>query len=248
MFEITSTVSTKGRYHSTLPLTLMSIAQQTVTPKRLIIFDDNEKPLDLREDSLYQYIFKTLDRNGIKWEVVFGEHAGQVANHQRALDMCETEFIHRIDDDEVMEPDVLEALLSVVNEKTGAVGGCVIDPKQMPFSTLASNKIEDIYLGINEQWFKSDHREIVRKAQEQGISGGGAVRNPIKEVDHLYSSFIYRRSVAKQIGGYCMELSPKGFREETIFTFSLHKAGWKNLFNPNAVTLHFRNPSGGIRA
>lgn len=223
--DVTVLIPTKGRYHSTLLLTLLSIVNQTVSPKHIILFDDGEKK-DLREDPLYQYVFQAITRKSIGWEVAFGEGRGQVVGHQQSIEKAKTEWIWRIDDDCVAEPDVLEKLLSAANEKTGAVGGCVIDPKQVPFSTLASNKIEDIYLGLNEQWFQP---------------AGNGLRFP----DHLYSTFIYRKAAASH--GYCKDLSPAGHREETIFTHEMKRNGWDLIFNPRAVTLHFRNPEGGIR-
>jgi hypothetical protein len=65
-----------------------------------------------------------------------------------------------------------------------------------------------------------------------------------REVDHLYSSFIYRREIAE----YCNELSPVGHREETILTYSFKAKGYVNILEPSAKTWHFRNPTGGIRS
>ncbi len=222
---VTATISTKDRYFTTLPLAIFAIANQTHKVDRLILFDDGEQK-DLRKESLYTNLFSLLDKKGIKWEVVFGAREGQVANHQKALQLAKTEWIWRLDDDNAPEPDCLEKLLKVADKKTGAVGGLV------PFSTmstnpmkLASNKIEDIYLGLNKQWFR-----------HEGVN----------EVDHLYSTFIFRRRAAGQ--GYCDELSQVGHREETIFTYEMRRAGWKLLINPEATTWHFREASGGIRS
>lgn len=170
-----------------------------------------------------------LQQKGIAWEVAFGNRIGQVANHQKSIDDAKTDWIWRLDDDNVAEPDALEKLLKNVADDVGAIGGLVLDPKynySRP-NSLASNKIEDIYLGLNIQWYL----------------GTG-----VKEVDHLYSTFLYRRDAAKQIGGYCRLLSRVGHREETIFTYSLKRAGWKVLVDASAVTWHMRAPQGGIRA
>jgi hypothetical protein len=114
-----------------------------------------------------------------------------------------------------------------MTEKTGAVAGLVLDPKAShEFDPLASNKIEDIFLGINEQWCRWPSKEI-------------------KKVDHLYSSFLFRKEAAKH--GYEMNLSRVGHREETIFSYEMTRNGWDCLINPNAITWHFHNPTGGIR-
>jgi len=225
---VTAFIPTKGRYNTTLPLAIMSVINQTVKVKKLIIYDDGEHK-DLRQEALYNYLFKTIEFEGIKWEVIWGPGRGQVAGHQQSIDKCTTEWIWRIDDDNVAEPNVLEELLAVADENTGAVGGLVIDPTMNFQGTLASNKIEDIDLGLNEQWFVPSCATV-------------------KSVDHLYSTFIYRKVAAIQAGGYCMDLSPKGHREETLLTYSIYRSGWKVLFNPKAKTLHYRMGRGGIRS
>jgi len=223
--NVTAIVSTKDRYFSTLPNLLISIAMQTVKPERLIIYDDGEQR-DLRTDSLYQNIFLLLQQKDIPWEMKFGRRLGQVMNHQASIEDCKTEWIWRLDDDNIAEPECLENLLKNVADGVGAIGGLVLDPKlNQTSNSMASNKIEDIFLGLNIQWFKWEG---------------------IKEVDHLYSTFIYRRSAARH--GYCMELSKVGHREETIFTYEMRRAGWKLVVDSSAVTWHMRAESGGIRS
>ena len=230
--DVTVEISTKGRYLSTLPLCLTSLALQSTPPAKLLLFDDNDNPIDLREEPIYQNIFKLLEQANIGWEVIFGEKKGQVLNHQKALEKAPTRYIFRCDDDHVLEPTTLQFLLDGFNHyeegSVGAVGGLVLDPKQIiPLPQLASNKIEDIFLGLNRQWFThSDKRKY--------------------PVDHLYSTFLFDKEAAKH--GYCLNLSKAGHREESIFTYSMRKKGYCLLVNPEAITWHFQNPQGGIRS
>ena len=222
--HITTTVSTRGRYDTTLPLTLVSIANQVVVPNDLIIFDDNQPPTDLRNNPLYQYIFSLLSVKGINWSVLFTGGRGQVANHQAALEIAKGDFIHRVDDDEVLDPACLIYLRQSMMNGVGAVGGLVLDPKNVKeLPSFASNRLEDIYTGFNIQWFKFEG---------------------IKDVDHLTSTFLYRKEAASS---YCKELSPIGHREESIFVFEIKRKGWKVLVDPRAITWHLRFPLGGIR-
>jgi FkbM family methyltransferase len=134
-------------------------------------------------------------------------------------------IVHNCDDDNIPEPDVLEKLLSVMTDDVGAVAGCVFLPGQPQNKPkTASNKIKDIYMGQNIQWYK-----------HEGVS----------EVEHLYSTFLYRKEAAKH--GYNMDLSRVGHREETLLTYEMHRVGWKLLVNPEAVTWHLQE-SGGIRS
>jgi len=202
-------------------------------PDKLLIYDDNENKVNLTQPPLYYYLLNMLHRLDMQWEILPSNKKGQIYGHQYALDAhSDYEFIWRLDDDEIAMPNTLEILYKTIikNEKIGAVGGIVAQPnitEKMPID--ASNKIEDIYKGINEQWFYN-------KGDDE-----------IKEVDHLYSSFLYRRSAAIEIGGYDMRLSKVGHREETILTYGMKHAGYKNILNKNAVTWHFRMPDGGIR-
>jgi len=107
------------------------------------------------------------------------------------------------------------------------VGGLVIQANNInPLPTIASNKIEDVYLGLNEQWFSHPKHARPRK------------------VDHLYGSFIYRKSIAS----YNTQLSPVGHREETLLTHEMRRKGYSIILDPSAVTWHFCSPTGGIRS
>ena len=225
--EITVSISTKDRYETTLPLCLCSIANQTYLPKRILIFDDSEKPKYLTENPLYFHIFSLFEKKGINWEVIFGEKMGQVKNHQKTLQIANTEWIFRLDDDCVMESNVLEKLIDNIDEKTGAVGCLVLDPKNdlLAPENFSHNKIEDISSKPNIQWFRHDG---------------------VKKVEHLYSSFLFRKQAGDH--GYCTYLSPAGHREETLFTYEMFKKGWNLIVDPGATIWHFRSPTGGIRS
>lgn len=229
-FKVTATVSTRNRYDTTLPLCLHAIASQTRPPDELIIYDDGEHR-DLRTNPIYQNIFSMLNGRGIEWKVEFAKGEGQVKNHQKALEEAKGDLIWRLDDDNVPDNDVLEGLIECMNSnipyKVGAVGGLVIDPKQgLRVNRAASSAIEDIYLGLNEQWFLHPDGQTF-------------------PVDHLYSTFLYRKEAGKH--GYDKDLSRVGHREETIFTYEMKRAGYMLLVNPRVITWHYHSPTGGIR-
>jgi hypothetical protein len=185
--------------------------------------------VDIRTNSVYRHLLHLLNEKGIEWEVLFGKKMGQVHNHQMAIDKCQTEWLWRIDDDNVVEPNVLEELMKCADDKTGAVAGLVIDPTQIKttYDRTLLNHISSIYSAPNAQWFKH-------------------IRTDVFKVEHLYSSFIYRRRASKH--GYCTNLSPVGHREETIFSHEMFRAGWDLKINPNVTTWHLREPTGGIRS
>lgn len=223
--DVTCCISTKNRYYTTLPICLVSIANQTYKPKKILIFDDGEQK-DLRNDGVYSSIFSLLSVKGIEFEVIFGKRKGQVHNHQMAIGLSKTEWIWRVDDDDAPEANVLELLVRNIKDDVGAVSGLVLDPLVAPSSeSSSSGKIEDIFTKPNIQW-----------SRFKGI----------REVDHLNNTFLFRKSAAKH--GYCLELSPVGHREETMFTYEIKLAGYKLIVDPEAVIWHLRSPSGGIRS
>jgi len=227
--KVTATVSTKNRYFSTLPTCLTAIALQTEPPDELLIYDDGEQK-DLREIPIYQNIFGLLDKKKIEWQVLFGARNGQVRNHQHAISQAKHELIWRLDDDNVPEANVLATLKKFFkkDKKLGAIGGLILfGEKDLLPSSLASNKMEDIFLGLNEQWFLPKENY------------------DIKHVDHIYSSFVYRKKAAKH--GYNKLLSPVGHREETIFTYEMKRNGWNLGITPLCITWHFQESTGGIR-
>lgn len=217
--EILCSISTRGRYETTLPLAIQSVLMQTKLPDKLIIFDDNDPPKDMREVQVYQYLFMMMDLKGLRWEWVFAEKKGQHFNHQKANKMG-FKWVWRMDDDTVAEPDVLERLYAKVADDVGGVGCSILTP---PFQRglKATGKIEDIYSEPNLQW------DYIKEE---------------REVDHLHCSFLYRAGVVD----YDLSLSRIAHREETLFTYGLKRKGYKLLLVPG-VTWHLKNKAGGIR-
>jgi len=220
--EILCSISTKGRYDTTLPMAISSVITQTKRPDYLIIQDDNDEPKDVRDIQHYQYLMQMLSECGIAWEWLYTERKGQHHNHQRANHMG-FKWVWRLDDDTIAESNVLETLYShaTFEDNVGAVGGSVLTPPSMG-EVYATGKIENIYQEPNLQWGRINQK---------------------REVDHLHCSFLYRAGVAD----YNLALSRIAHREETLFTYELIKKGYKNYVVPNAITWHLKNKVGGIR-
>ena len=220
--EILCSISTKGRYDTTLPMAIASVITQTKRPDHIIIQDDNDEPKDIREIQHYNYLLQMLSECGISWEWLYAEKKGQHHNHQRANHMG-FKWVWRLDDDTVAESNVLETLYAhaTSEENVGAVGGSVLTPPSMG-EVNATGKIEHIYNEPNLQWGRINQK---------------------RDVDHLHCSFLYRAGVAD----YCLSLSRIAHREETLFTYELIKKGYKNYVVPDAITWHLKNKVGGIR-
>lgn len=223
MPSVLCSVATRGRYHTTLPLVLNAILNQTKLPDKLIVFDDNDKPQDMRQEMIYQYFFQMLDLKKVQWEWQFAGKKGQHHIHQAANTMG-YDWVWRCDDDAVPEHNVLQSLYSYATaiDNVGAVGGSILTPP-LADTRNATGQIKNINTEQNIQWNYIDK---------------------IKQVEHLHCSFLYRAGVHD----YNLGLSRVAHREETLFTNGLHLKGYKVLVAPSAVTWHMKNPQGGIRA
>jgi len=221
--QILCSVATRGRYTTTLPMVLMAIANQTKSPDKLVIFDDNDNPEDMRENPIYQHIFKILDYKKIAWEWLFADKKGQHHIHQKANEMG-YEWVWRVDDDAIPEPNVLENLYkcAIENFDVGAVGGSILTLPAIFDTSYSTGKIADIDKEPNIQW------NIINKA---------------RKVEHLHCSFLYRAG----LHDYNLGLSRVAHREETLFTYGLHQKGLNLLVCPDAITWHLK-AQGGIRS
>lgn len=222
MASVLCSIATRGRYQTTLPLALNAIINQTKLPDKLVIFDDNDEPEDVRNNNIYQHLFSIMDYKGIKWEWVYAAKKGQHHIHQSANRMG-YDWVWRVDDDAIPEPNVLEELYSWINDDVGAIGGAILTLPINPDTSKNTGKIQDIDKEPNIQWAE------IKK---------------LKEVEHLHCSFLYRAGVHD----YNLGLSRVAHREETLFTYGLYLKGYTILAAPHANTWHFKNPQGGIRS
>lgn len=230
MNKVLCSIATRGRYYTTLPLVLNAIINQEWLPNKVVIFDDNDEPKDMRQEFIYQHFFAIMQAKGIEWEWLFADKKGQHHIHQRANDMaCQQGFdwVWRVDDDCVPETNVLKQLfryateISKVNPKVGAIGGSILTPPLKQVN--ATGKIQHIDVEPNIQW------NFIEKSQE---------------VEHLHCSFLYRAG----IHDFNLGLSRVAHREETLFTWGLHQKGYAVVVVPQANSWHLRNPEGGIRS
>jgi hypothetical protein len=67
-------------------------------------------------------------------------------------------------------------------------------------------------------------------------------------VEHLNSGFLYRKDAATNAGGYFLDYSVVGHREETDISYRMYRTGAKLAVVPGARAYHFHPAYGGIRA
>src|SRR5208337_3746490 len=219
--RILCAIPTKDRYDA-LMLCLTAVAFQTRKPDKVVIYDDGER-LDIRQHPQGRHILPMLDAKGIKWEVIFTPRQGQHIGHQIA-NTSGYDYVWRLDDDNVPEPDVLERLMAHMTPDVGAVAGAVYEAQPARQPKGGVSKLENFFDGGNCQW-----------APNQGL---------FKDVDFLYSSFVYRAGIVN----YKAKMSPVAFLEESIFTHRLKLAGWKLIVDTSIHTYHLKSSHGGCRS
>jgi GT2 family glycosyltransferase len=226
---VTVEISTIGRYFTTLPATIASIATQTHKPERFVLYDDGEQK-ELRDISPYRELFLLLEQVGIEIETFTTPRLGLATNRQHALENAKTTFLLRCDDDHVLEPDCIEKMLKVMEDETvGAVAPLVHHPGNVhPLPSDVKGKVSDIFNGTNLQW--------------HDLNGSGP-----REVEHLYSCYLYRVEAGRKAGGY-PKLSPVSFREDSWFSMKLKRAGYRLIVDPSIKVWHLQQSTGGVRS
>lgn len=225
--KITVSLTTKNRYNTTLPLSLLSAINQTLVPYEIILVDDNNIK-DFYNLDIFKCLIKLMKLKNIKFSYYHGPSKGQVYAQQIALEHCETDWLFKMDDDNILNPDVLEILYNTKTESTGAVSGlifgCDLDKNRPPDEELPLyNKIEHVFSHFNIQMC-------------------GGQDKSVKKCEHLYSNYLFRTDIVDQ---YALEFSPAGHREDTVFTYEIQMKGYDLFVNPSAITYHVNNKVGG---
>jgi glycosyltransferase involved in cell wall biosynthesis len=208
-------------------MSLTSILNQTLLPHEIILIDDNEKK-EFYNIEIYKNLIQLMRLKGVKFSYYEGQSKGQVLAQQIALEKCKTDFLLKIDDDNILESNVIEILYRTIkkDENISAVSGlifcCEQDKIRLSEESEIYNKIENVFSHFNVQMC-------------------GGQDKSIKSCEHLYSNYLFRR---KLVETYPLDFSPAGHREDTVFTHTLYRKGYKLLFNPNCITYHIHNSGG----
>lgn len=234
--EIDIATSDRQDYLASL---LMSLRTQTFQNWDVtIVVDDTDE--SILRNKLVNGVLNMLGNEGHKWRIIKGLRQGPHVSHQKTLSMAEHELICRIDDDVILSPSFLQSLFYAMlgdhKNEIAAVGGVFLNPfRQEDDQTFHPDCLRlDAFQG------KVDDRLMNLQIYKHPD-------NSLKDSEHLYSSFLYRKSCAEAVGGYFMGYSRVGHREETDLTHRMYLSGWKLKVAPSAVGHHFSAQSGGIR-
>ncbi len=129
-----------------------------------------------------------------------------------------------IDDDSMVQPGWLEALVNAyAGETVGAVGGRIIDMPE-PFCDQISGS----------------PCLIIKPSGRVFRRGVGLLSTESREVDHLPgANMSFLREVLEQVGGFDPHYILLNLREETDLCIRVKKAGWRIMFVPAMAQVHF---------
>jgi len=241
--RVTVGIPTKDRPVE-LSLLLNSLLDQTYKDFDVIIVNDCHTNL-FNENTTVRALINLLMQAKHGVEVIEGDRKGPHYGGQRILENSKNDIILRLDDDVALRPTFIENLIKHFDDpKVAAVGPIYLNPHEIIKNQIIDPKFsyEDkvnmgkVYWDENGMLFLTGYNQCVMHPDKKPI-----------ETQHLNSGFMYRKSVAKEIGEYCLDLSIVGHREESDFSYRMFHAGYKLLIEPNSIAMHYHPMIGGIR-
>ena len=175
-----------------------------------------------------------LIRNEISKGVSFARQ--KLVDH--ILEFGDGEFICRLDDDTILEPDYLERLMEVIKEGYDLASG-VTPPFGAPMIERSTKYVKPF---INRVVLDGEGKFLINCDD----CGYLYLEKEIIPTHHFRSCALYRRSVHDKVN-YEDHLTVCGFREEEFFSMRMILNGFKLGVHTGAIAWHLRTPSGGDR-
>ena len=229
-----------------ISILLSSLTTQTYTDFDILIVNDCHGS-NYSSNKTFSSLCEVLKYLGHDVKIIEGDRRGPHIAGQKIFDSSEKyELIFRLDDDVCLEPDVIEELIKIFDTypNVGCTGPVYIDPA----------------LDIEKQWIPKDcPREFISEQckvkwvnnNELFLTGWAQTNQhhdltPI-QTEHLNSGFLYKREAVERIGGYFLDFSICGHREESDLSYRIFRQGYNLYIAPSAIAWHFHPMSGGIR-
>ncbi len=194
---------------------LENVFAQSYTCKEVIVVDSSS--IDDSEQVVSHY-------PGVKLVCLRGQHNNMPQARNAGITVSSGEIIAFIDDDSMVQPGWLDALVAAYADATiGAAGGRVIGMPQ-PYS--------EQFIGFPRLLVLPSGRVIAKNA--------GLVSDEPTEVDHLIGcNMSFRRRALEEVGSFDANYTLTNLREETDMCIRVKRAGWRILFVPAIAVLHF---------
>jgi GT2 family glycosyltransferase len=207
--------------------TIAAVSSQSTPPRRVLIIDNHSG------DSLLLQSLEDLNtafKDG-RYEIhALSENLGFAAANNRAIAMCDTEFVALLNPDAFPHPDWLEKLLAAAERHPEA-------------AAFGSRQMIDGQPGIVDGTGDAYH--------VSGLSWRKRHGRPLRDEDlverEIFSpcaaAALYRRSALLEVGGFDEDFFC--YFEDVDLGFRLRLAGYKCVYVPDAVVDHVGSASSG---
>lgn len=206
---------------------LTAIASQSTPPHGIVIFDNGS------DEGSPERALRTAQRilPSRSFEIQpLAENLGFAAANNRAIAMCDTEFVALLNPDAFPHPDWLEKLLAAAERHPEA-------------AAFGSRQMIDGQPGIVDGTGDAYH--------VSGLSWRTGHGRPLRDEDlverEIFSpcaaAALYRRSALLEVGGFDEEFFC--YFEDVDLGFRLRLAGYKCVYVPDAVVDHVGSASSG---
>ncbi len=202
---------------------LKSILQNTRYPNYELIFVDNGST-----DDTAKYL-QNLKLKNVKI-IINEQNLGFVGGCNKGAEQAEGEFILFLNNDTQVTPGWLEALVKTMHQypDCGIVGSKLVYP---------DGKLQEaggIIFSDGNGWNYG-----------RGMNPNDPRFNFVREVDYVSgASLMIRKSLWQKIGGFDQRYMP-AYYEDTDLCFSAREHGFKVLYQPKSMVIHFEGQTAG---
>ena len=155
---------------------------------------------------------------------LYGQRNNMPQARNEGINISSGEIIAFIDDDAIVEPGWLDALIDTYRDETvGAVGGRIIQMPKPHCDLITDSPILS-----------------VRPSGRVIIENLGSFSTEQVEVDWLLGcNMSFRRTVLELVGGFDPGYTLTNTREDIDLSFRVKRAGWRVVFNPAMAVVHY---------
>ncbi len=236
--RITIHVATRNR-HTELALLIQSLRTQTYTAWDIVIIDESK--LMITASHVLTHLINRIKLENHCVKIYHNPSPSGVCDARNLAikhDYFNNDYICRLDDDVIIEPDYLEKLVNVINEGYDIASGVTPLVGTIEFK----RSIKHISPIINKK-ILDDEGNITYYGDDCGYSYNEHAILPAHE---FRSNALMKKEVADKIK-YPRNLSPVGFREECFYSFKSQIAGFNIGVDTQAIAYHLVSPAGGCR-
>jgi glycosyltransferase involved in cell wall biosynthesis len=231
--ELTIAVPTRNRT-DILVKCLKKIYRQTFADWELIIVDDNDED-NLQAYRPFQRVVKKIRQKGHSVRILRGSGRKEgFPVHNIALEAAQTELVMRVDDDVLLDPAFIKMLVPLFSDPSvGVASGCM--HRHHSFyedqTNPGKNALQFYRTGNGFRWEWDLDVQFYRHRQPA-----------VHIVEHIHSSYVYRKSALESVGGFNEDLSDNG--EETMCQLKMALKGYKILIHTAVSCIHLYADGG----